>query len=330
MRRTLLTVIVVLAACGGGEEADDSSGGEQVAESSIPRATATTAPAAPTSTQPASPTSTRPAAPVESDDCEDEPDPADYVGGAPPPAIRPCAVPTALQIHTVRSGNGRNAQDGDTVIVDYVGIRSEDGTIFDESYSRGVPLDFPLGRGGVIQGWDDGLIGTQAGSVVKLDIPAELAYGENPPPGEIEAGDALTFVIEVRSVIAPVAPTDAPLDIDIAPSVDATAVTVTEVIPGDGEVVELGDTVVAHLLIVRGDNQVVLVNTWEEADPLQIIMGEGQTIPGLFEGLQGARVGSTVAIAMPPAQAFGEQGEPTLGLPAGVDVIAVVEIVGAY
>ena len=313
MRRTLLAMIVVLAACGGDDE------------------TSTTSDAETTSTVADSvPSDTAPAVPVESEECEDEPDPADYVEGEPPPAIRPCEIPTALQIHTVRTGTGRNAQDGDTVIVDYVGVRAEDGTIFDESYSRGVPLDVPLGRGRVVQGWDDGLIGAQAGSVVKLDIPAELAYGDTPPGGEIQAGDALSFVVEVRSVIAPVTAADAPLDIDIAPSVDATEVTVTEIEPGDGAVVELGDTVVAHLLIVRGDNQVVLVNTWDEADPLQIIMAEGQTVPGLFAGLPGARVGSTLAIAMPPSEAFGEQGEPSIGLPAGVDVVAVVEVLGVY
>jgi len=235
-----------------------------------------------------------------------------------------------LQVHRLRDGTGRNAQDGDTVILDYVGIRAEDGSIFDDSYSRGVPIDFPLGRGSVIQGWDDGLIGSQAGALVKLDIPSELAYGDTPPGDGIEPGDALTFVVEVRSVIPPVTENDAPLDIDIPSSDGATEVTVTEVIAGDGAVAELGDTVVVHLLLVRGDNQVVIVNTWEAADPLQIILAEGQTIPGLFEGLQGTRVGSTLAIAMPPELAFGEQGEPTLGLPAGVDVIAIAEVVGVY
>ncbi|MGI9646392.1 MAG: FKBP-type peptidyl-prolyl cis-trans isomerase, partial [Ilumatobacteraceae bacterium] len=128
----------------------------------------------------------------------------------------------------------------------------------------------------------------------------------------------------------PVTADDAPIDIDIPPSVGATEVTVTEVVAGDGAVAEPGDTVVIHLLLVRGDNQVVIVNTWEASDPLQIILAEGQTIPGLYEGLLGAQVGSTLAIAMPPELAFGEQGEPTLGLPAGVDAIAVVEVVGVY
>ena len=82
--------------------------------------------------------------------------------------------------------------------------------------------------------------------------------------------------------------------------------------------------------MVRGDNQIVLFNTWERSDPIQIILDEGQTLPGIYEGLQGAQVGSMLEIAMPPADAFGEQGESSLGLPAGVDLIAIVEVVGVF
>lgn len=320
MRRLLPAIVLVLAACGGGDD------------SATPAAASSPASSPATATTPLSEPST-PTAPVESDECEIEPDPADYVAGVVPTALRPCEIPTALQIHPLRSGTGRNAQDGDTMIVDYVGIRAEDGTIFDESYSRGVPIEFPLGRGGVIPGWDDGLLGTQAGAVVKLDIPGELAYGDTPPggaDGDIQPGDALTFVVEVRSVIAAVTADDAPLDLDIEPSVGATEVTVTELVEGDGAVAELGDTVVVHLLLIRGDNEVVLFNTWENADPFQIILEDGQTLPGLFEALPGAGVGSTLAVVMPPEQAFGEQGESSIGLPAGVDVIAIVEVLGLY
>jgi peptidylprolyl isomerase len=319
MRRTLLVLTLALAACGGG---DDSS-------SSVPSMTATTSdPTTDTTVAPG------PTAPVVSLECEDTPDPADYIEGQIPPANRPCEIPTALQVAPVRDGVGRNAQDGDTLIVDYIGIRSEDGLIFDESYTRGTPLDFVVGRGGVIQGWDDGLLGSQAGALVKLDVPAELAYGDNPPggaDGAVKPGDALTFIVEVRAVIPPVTAEDAPLDLEVEPSIGAVEVTVTELEPGDGAVAELGKTAVVHLLLVRGDNEVVLFNTWERSDPLEIVLEEGQTVlPGVIAGLEGARVGSLLAIAMPPADAFGAQGETSLGLPAGVDLIAIVEVVGVY
>lgn len=313
MRRTVPVLLIVLAACGGGD--DDATPPDETSSTVVIPTSIVNSPLLP------------------AEGCEDGPDAADYTAGAIPQAVRPCVIPTALVTHTIRSGTGRAAQDGDSLIVDYIGIRADDGAIFDESYSRGVPQEFPLGRGGVIQGWDDGLIGTQAGTMVKLDVPAELAYGDTPPGGEssgIRPGDALSFIVEVRAVIAPVTAADAPLDLTIEPSVGATEVTVTELTPGDGATVELGDTAVVHLLLVRGDNEVVLFNTWERSDPFQIILEEGQTLPGLFEGLQGAQVGSRIAIAMPPSEAFGEQGDSSLGLPAGIDLIAIVDVVGVY
>lgn len=312
MRSALPILLIVLAACGSGkQDASDTA----TTVGTVPAVSETTISV------------------VAVDGCEDVPDAADYVEGEIPQAVRPCETPTALVTHTIRPGMGREAQDGDTVIVDYVGIRAEDGAVFDDSYSRGVPIEFPLGRGGVILGWDDGLVGTQAGSLVKLDIPAILAYGESPPGGDdgvIQPDDALSFVVEVRSVIAPVTADDAPLDLEIEPSIDATEVTVTELQAGDGAVAQEGDTVVAHLLLVRGDNQVVIYNTWELSDPLQIILADDQTLPGIREGLEGAHVGSLLQIAMPPEDAFGAAGEATLGLPAETDLIAIVEIVGLY
>ncbi|MEJ7800452.1 MAG: FKBP-type peptidyl-prolyl cis-trans isomerase, partial [Ilumatobacter sp.] len=86
-----------------------------------------------------------------------------------------------------------------------------------------------------------------------------------------------------------------------------------------------------HMLLVRGDNEVVLFNTWERSDgALRIKIEDGQTLPGILATLDGARVGSTIAVTMPPADAFGEQGETGLGLPAGIDLIAIVQVVGVY
>ncbi len=313
MRRTVPALLIILAACGGGDDATTAT----VPGSSV-----------------AVPTSILESPVLAVDGCEDSPDAADYEVGAIPQAARPCEIPTALVTHTIRSGTGRNAQDGDTLFVDYIGVRAENGAVFDESYSRGTPLEFPLGRGGVIQGWDDGLIGTQAGSLVKLDVPADLAYGDTPPGGDdgvIRPGDALSFVVEVRAVVAPVTADDAPLDLRIEPSIGATEVTVTELTPGDGATVEAGDTAIVRMPLVRGDNEVVLFNTWERSGSYEKVpLEEGQTLPGLLEGIPGARVGARLAIAMPPSEAFGEDGQTSLGLPAGVDLIAVVDVVGVY
>jgi peptidylprolyl isomerase len=258
------------------------------------------------------------------------PDPANYPEGSIPQALRPCTNPTQLTVQTIRPGIGRAAAAGDTLILDYTGVRSATGEMFDSSYLRGIPFDFVLGRGGVIAGWDQGLIGMQAGSVVKLDVPSDLAYGNAPPSDDIQPGDALTFMVEVRAVVPPVTAADAPLDLLVTPSQGAKALGVVDVTVGDGATIAAGDTAVLHMLLVRGDNLKVLLDTWLRSDPLQVVIADGQSLPGLIEGIQGARVGGTRVLTLPPDLAFGPDGEPGLGLPAGADLIIVAEVFGVY
>lgn len=112
----------------------------------------------------------------------------------------PAEAPTDLVISVLSPGDGPEAATGDTITVDYVGVRTEDGTEFDNSYESGTPFTFQLGSGSVIDGWDLGLVDAQAGSQIQLDIPAELAYGDDPRGDVIQPGDALTFVIDVRAI----------------------------------------------------------------------------------------------------------------------------------
>jgi peptidylprolyl isomerase/peptidyl-prolyl cis-trans isomerase B (cyclophilin B) len=126
-----------------------------------------------------------------------------------PTVSLPAELPTELVVTDLIEGTGEPAKKGDTITVDYVGVRSEDGTEFDNSYDRGQPYTLTLGEGGVIKGWDEGLIGVKAGGRRQLDIPAALAYGDQGAGGGvIKPGDALSFVIDVVSITpAPVPPT---------------------------------------------------------------------------------------------------------------------------
>jgi len=120
----------------------------------------------------------------------------------PKPEVEiPAEPPTELVVTVLEPGEGPEAAEGDVVTVNYVGVRTADGTEFDDNYD-GAPFNVVLGAGGVIEGWEQGLLGVQAGSRVQLDIPADLAYGDNPPGDPIQPGDALTFVVDVRSVEA--------------------------------------------------------------------------------------------------------------------------------
>ena len=127
--------------------------------------------------------------------------PVDTFPTPPKPDVEiPAEPPTELVVTELSPGEGPEAGAGDVVTVHYVGVRSQDGTEFDNSYDRGQPFPVVLGGGGVIEGWEQGLVGAQAGSQIQLDIPSDLAYGDSPRGDVIQAGDALTFVIDVMDV----------------------------------------------------------------------------------------------------------------------------------
>ncbi|MGB1823765.1 MAG: FKBP-type peptidyl-prolyl cis-trans isomerase [Ilumatobacteraceae bacterium] len=73
-----------------------------------------------------------------------------------------------------------------------------------------------------------------------------------------------------------------------------------------------------------------LFNTWDRGEPLEILLEDGYTLPGLQQALTGMTVGGTRAVTMPPDLAFGPDGEPGLGLPAGRDLIAIIELLGVW
>ncbi|MEV1288619.1 FKBP-type peptidyl-prolyl cis-trans isomerase [Micromonospora sp. NPDC049679] len=99
-----------------------------------------------------------------------------------------------LTVTPLVKGTGPAAQAGQTITVNYVGVSYRTGEEFDSSWKRSEPFSFQLG-GNVIPGWNQGLVGVKAGSRVQLDIPAALAYGDNPGGGE-PAGP-LRFVVDV-------------------------------------------------------------------------------------------------------------------------------------
>jgi peptidylprolyl isomerase len=104
---------------------------------------------------------------------------------------------TALKVTTLIQGTGDAVASGQTIAVNYVGVSFKTGQEFDSSWSRSDPFSFAVGGGNVIKGWDQGLVGVKVGSRVQLDIPSDLAYGDNPSGGQ-PAGP-LRFVVDVLS-----------------------------------------------------------------------------------------------------------------------------------
>ena len=115
----------------------------------------------------------------------------DFPGGEPPP--------TELEISDIWEGDGPVAKAGNTVQVHYVGVAYSTGEEFDTSWSRGEPLEFKLGVGQVIAGWDQGVQGMRVGGRRQLIIPPGLAYGDRGAGRSIAPGETLIFVCDLVS-----------------------------------------------------------------------------------------------------------------------------------
>jgi FKBP-type peptidyl-prolyl cis-trans isomerase len=115
--------------------------------------------------------------------------------GSPQPA-----APTKLVSEDLAPGSGRVAKSGDTVHVQYTGTLMN-GTKFDSSYDHGGdPFKFTIGKGEVIKGWDQGVVGMKVGGKRRLRIPPDLGYGTSGSPPTIPPDAGLVFEIELVSI----------------------------------------------------------------------------------------------------------------------------------
>lgn len=105
--------------------------------------------------------------------------------------------PSGLQIRIIKRGDGDLPDPTSMVAVHYEG-RLVDGTIFDSSYARGEPAEFPVN--GVIKGWTEALILMQVGSEWEIAMPASIAYGDEGTGQTIGPGATLIFKVELLSV----------------------------------------------------------------------------------------------------------------------------------
>ena len=291
--------VLVLAGCGDDTIDDTHSSTDETSETAI--------------TDAASPTS----APA-----------ADAATG--PTVSIPNALPTELVITDLTEGTGDPAEVGDVVVVNYVGVRSVDGTEFDSSYDRGQPISVTLGEHGVIQGWEDGLLGAKQGGRRQLDIPSDLAYGDQDKGEIIKAGDALSFVLDIVAVVSAGDPADEP-DVAITGGPNQEKIDIQDLLPGDGPVVQQGQTVAVQIVAFRADTGEKLTSTWAEGGtPFTFALGDPAILAGVELATEGMKVGGRRQVIVPYLLAFGEDGNEGFGLPAKTDMVLVVDLIAAY
>ena len=102
---------------------------------------------------------------------------------------------TETQVHTLKAGDGPVVAPTATVSVCYMGVNGRDGTVFDSSYERGQPVDFPLN--GVVPGFQKAIAGQKVGSTVAVAMTSADGYPDGQPAAGIQKGDSLIFAIKI-------------------------------------------------------------------------------------------------------------------------------------
>ncbi len=180
MKKSLLSVLaasVFLVGCASGEPTKASPNS----------ALLTVRPSATTGT----PTTSSPAATAKAS--------AALTGTPPPITAETISLPSGLRYAISKAGTGATATSGQKVSVHYTGWLASTGAKFDSSLDRGQPFELTLGKGEVIKGWDEGLVGMRVGETRRLLIPSTLAYGPR-GQGPIPPNSELLFDVTLLAI----------------------------------------------------------------------------------------------------------------------------------
>ena len=203
--------------------------------------------------------------------------------------------PTELLIEDFITGDGNVADEGDLLVMHYVGVLHEDGSQFDASWDRGQTFNFVLGEGAVIQGWDEGIVGMTEGSRRQLTIPPEQAYGNNSPSPDIPNGSTLVFVVDLVGAYSP-------HEVDLTGG-NSETLDVTVLEEGGGPEVEPGDTVEVLYSIAPVSAGEVVQSSWTDRSTATFLVGAdpAEVFLGWNDGIVGLNVGDVARIVIPPA-----------------------------
>ena len=252
---------------------------------------------------------------------------------APTIELNDAGAVTELYTEDVIAGDGDEVGPADTIQVQYTGIQLN-GVEFDSSWSRGgSPAEFSLN--GVIPGFAEGLTGATVGSRRLLVIPEELAYAGGEPAGTlvfvvdvvaitIEGPDPIDVEGDGSGVVGVTGPIEERPVVSLNGLAPATELVSTDVLPGDGAVVEADSTLTVQYLGTLLDGT-VFDETWDDGLPVSFDL-DG-VIDGWQQGLVGMQAGGRRLLVIPPDLAYGSAGNGPIGPDETlVFVIDVIEV----
>ncbi len=212
------------------------------------------------------------------------------------PVLREETTPGGVVVQVLREGEGAPVAPDQAMDVKYQGYSPVSGAMFDRGVKQGLVLE----RGGVIDGWIEGLRGIRVREKRRLLIPAAMAYGEQ-PVGNIAANSDLAFDVEwVR-------------------------LEKKDMRVGSGKEARSGARVLVHYKGTLKDGT-VFDSSYERGEPIWLELRRGKVIPGWVHGIPGMRVGGVRKLEIPSHLAYGARA--TGKIPAHSDLDFVVELVG--
>ncbi len=211
---------------------------------------------------------------------------------------------SGLQYIELKAGDGPTPKVGEIVAVHYKGTL-KDGTVFDESYSK-EPIKFPLGRGMVIQGWDEGIGMMKVGGKAKLIIPPNLGYGEQGAGNAIPPNSTLTFEVELVAIEA--GSPESPTKVNEADyTTTSSGLKYYDMKVGAGVSPTKGQAVLVNYTGWLTDGT-KFDSSIDRGQPFNFNVGAGRVIPGWDEGILTMKVGGKRQLLIPSTLAYGENG----------------------
>ncbi len=238
------------------------------------------------------------------------------------PADQMTTTDSGLQYLIEEKGAGEIPAAGSVVQVHYKG-RLADGTVFDSSYERNEPIAFPLGKGAVILGWDEGIGLLPVGSKAKLTIPPNLAYGEAGAGGVIPPNATLYFEVELVDVLPP--SPKSPTEVKEADyTTTASGLKYYDLKEGDGATPKAGQMVKIHYTGWLEDGT-KFDSSLDMGKPYLFPISQKAVMEGWDEGISTMKVGGKRQMIIPAKLGLGEKGAGNV-IPPNATLIFEVEL----
>jgi len=293
----LLTIVLLLAACGPAQPPADATaeaGGE---------------------------TATIDAEEVVGEETADSTDLEEVPAGIPTVEGPTTTTDSGLVYIETQAGDGRTPEEGDIVTMNIVGML-DDGTVFADTYTDGLPITATLTEEDLFAGWVEGLMLMKEGGTARLVIPPDLAFGSEGAGGVIPADATITMDIELLTAEAPPVPTA--VDEDDLTTTDS-GLQYYDIVEGEGDMPQIGQEVVPHYVAWVQEGEVFIARSADQGGDLTFAIGSDTVFPGWEEGITTMRKGGKRLLIIPPDLALGDEGGGRI--PPGATLIMEVELV---